>query len=472
MRKLAIAFTFIFATCAANLSAQPIAAPGKLPVLTFAQLGNPPNGQQAYCSNCNAAAPCTSGGTGAVAVRVAGAWNCSIGSPSGGGSGTVTSVAATVPSFMAVGGSPITTSGTLAFSFGSQAANLFLASPNGSSGTPTFRALVAADVPTLNQNTTGTASLANALATARAINGVNFDGTAAITVTAAGSTLSDTVTVAKGGTGATTLTANNVILGNGTAAVQLVAPGTSGNVLTSNGTTWASSAASGAPGGSTTQLQYNNAGAFGGVSGITSDGTNATVGSSAHVYLPATLNCSAPSLAFTGDTGTGVSYRTSGAFSFCSGGEAVRIEGGTLKTFNAGPSAQLSPSFGLTWQILPDLETVTLSTSGTTTLSSGNRAHANTRILRITYAVTTTIATATAFTISVNGGSPWCNIGTATTSQTGLTSGTSGELVPCTANDAYVGNAAQKLLVTTTGTPSAGAIHLYVVYEQVGVPAS
>ena len=51
-----------------------------------------------------------------------------------------------------------------------------------------------------------------------------------------------TLPVANGGTGAATLTANNVLLGNGTSAVQVVAPGTSGNVLTSNGTTWASSA--------------------------------------------------------------------------------------------------------------------------------------------------------------------------------------------------------------------------------------
>ena len=49
-----------------------------------------------------------------------------------------------------------------------------------------------------------------------------------------------TLPVGNGGTGATTLTANNVILGNGTSAVQFVAPGTSGNVLTSNGTTWSS----------------------------------------------------------------------------------------------------------------------------------------------------------------------------------------------------------------------------------------
>ena len=48
------------------------------------------------------------------------------------------------------------------------------------------------------------------------------------------------VGVANGGTGATTLTANNVLLGNGTSAPLFVAPGSNGNVLTSNGTTWTS----------------------------------------------------------------------------------------------------------------------------------------------------------------------------------------------------------------------------------------
>lgn len=51
-----------------------------------------------------------------------------------------------------------------------------------------------------------------------------------------------TLGVAGGGTGATSLTLNNVILGNGTSAVQFVAPGSSGNILTSNGTTWQSTA--------------------------------------------------------------------------------------------------------------------------------------------------------------------------------------------------------------------------------------
>jgi hypothetical protein len=51
-----------------------------------------------------------------------------------------------------------------------------------------------------------------------------------------------TTPVSAGGTGSRTLTANNVLLGNGTSALQVVAPGTSGNVLTSNGTTWQSTA--------------------------------------------------------------------------------------------------------------------------------------------------------------------------------------------------------------------------------------
>ena len=53
-----------------------------------------------------------------------------------------------------------------------------------------------------------------------------------------------TLPVANGGTGATSLTANNVLLGNGTSAIQTVAPSTAGNILRSDGTTWSSSALS------------------------------------------------------------------------------------------------------------------------------------------------------------------------------------------------------------------------------------
>jgi hypothetical protein len=74
------------------------------------------------------------------------------------GTGTVTSVGLSLPAIFTVSGSPVTTTGTLTAVLASQTANYFFAAPDGSAGAPTFRAIVAADVPTLNQNTTGTAS--------------------------------------------------------------------------------------------------------------------------------------------------------------------------------------------------------------------------------------------------------------------------------------------------------------------------
>jgi hypothetical protein len=59
--------------------------------------------------------------------------------------------------------------------------------------------------------------------------------------------LTNALGVASGGTGATTLSANSVLIGNGTSAVTAVAPGTTGNTLTSNGTTWTSAAAAPSP---------------------------------------------------------------------------------------------------------------------------------------------------------------------------------------------------------------------------------
>ena len=71
----------------------------------------------------------------------------------GGGSGTVTSVGLTVPADETVTGSPVTGSGVLAVSRNSESANLFLASPNGAAGVPSYRAIVSADVPAAVQYT-------------------------------------------------------------------------------------------------------------------------------------------------------------------------------------------------------------------------------------------------------------------------------------------------------------------------------
>jgi len=71
--------------------------------------------------------------------------------------------------------------------YASKTANYFLAAPNGSAGAPTFRAIVAADIPTLNQNTTGQAgSVVNSLTInnggSGSASGVTFNGSSAITI--------------------------------------------------------------------------------------------------------------------------------------------------------------------------------------------------------------------------------------------------------------------------------------------------
>ena len=83
---------------------------------------------------------------------------------------------------------------------------------------------------------TGASTAANARTNlSAASSGANSDITSITGLTTA-------LAPSQGGTGLATLTANNVVLGNGTSAVQFVAPSTTGNVLVSNGTTWTSAA--------------------------------------------------------------------------------------------------------------------------------------------------------------------------------------------------------------------------------------
>jgi hypothetical protein len=201
---------------------------------------------------------------------------------SGGGSGTVTSVALSAPAFLSVTGSPVTTSGTLALSYSGTAIPI----ANGGTGQTTANSALNGLLPsqsgqngkvlsTDGTNTTWTAVSGAGTVTSVAMSVPTFLSVTGSPITASGTlavTLSGTaLPVANGGTGQTTTTA----------AFDGLAPsqtGNSGKYLTTNGTTtsWATVSGGGSPGGSDTQVQFNNAGAFGGSANLTWNGTTLT----------------------------------------------------------------------------------------------------------------------------------------------------------------------------------------------------
>jgi len=88
-------------------------------------------------------------GTACIHANAAGLLSRASGDCASGGSGSVTSVAMTVPGFLTIGGSPITTSGTLALGLSNEVANTFFGGPgSGAAATPGFRSIVTADLPT------------------------------------------------------------------------------------------------------------------------------------------------------------------------------------------------------------------------------------------------------------------------------------------------------------------------------------
>lgn len=98
-------------------------------------------------------------------------------------SGTVTSVALSLPAEFTVTGSPVTSIGTLAAAWASETQHYVMAAPSGSSGTPSFRALVASDIPALSYIGGSTGSTDNAL--------LRADGTGAATAQATSVIVSD-----------------------------------------------------------------------------------------------------------------------------------------------------------------------------------------------------------------------------------------------------------------------------------------
>ena len=126
-------------------------------------------GDRVYICTTTGIAGGTGNGAGGTAI-----WTALLKSGEA-GSGTVTSVTGET-NVVDVATGTTTPAITLHTAYGdtknpyaSKTANYFLAAPNGAAGVPSFRAVVAADIPTLNQNTTGTA--ANVTGTVAIANG-------------------------------------------------------------------------------------------------------------------------------------------------------------------------------------------------------------------------------------------------------------------------------------------------------------
>jgi hypothetical protein len=147
--------------------------------------------------------------------------------------GTVTSVAfsdgSSTPIY-AVTGSPVTSSGTLTITLDTQSANTVFAGPtSGAAAQPTFRALVAADLPAGTGTVTSVALTVPAFLS---VSGSPITTSGTLAVTLSGTALP----VANGGTGQTSLTNHGVLVGAGTSGITQLAAAAAGTLLAGQGT--------------------------------------------------------------------------------------------------------------------------------------------------------------------------------------------------------------------------------------------
>lgn len=275
----------------------------------------------------------------------------------GTGSGSVTSVALSLPSIITVSGSPVTTTGTLTGTLATQVANTIFSGPTtGADATPTFRALVAADIPSLSSVYQSlSANLTSWAAITRAS---GFD---TFTATPSGANLASLLTTAlpasKGGTGLTSLgTGVATALGNATnASGGLVT--FSGNIGAATATTVNGNTLTTGTGtltfGASKVLTVSNTLTLASTDGSTLNvGAGGTLGTAAfqpQTVLTGTANeitvsnagvgattLSLPSaLTFTGKTVTGGTF-ASGAFNGTLGATTPSSVVGTTGTFTGG----------------------------------------------------------------------------------------------------------------------------------------
>jgi len=290
---------------------------------------------------------------------------------------------------------------------------------------------------------TGNAGSATVLQTARTINGVSFNGSANITVTAAGSTLSDTVPVGKGGTGLTAIgTALQVLRVNaGATALEYAAPAGGGDALVANtldqfadvtqtpGTTLSIGQSTTLAGGtfagaSGKTLTVSNTITLTATDGSTlAIGTGGTLGTAAYTaataYAPAAGSTSVVTL---GTVTTGTWNGSVIAPAYLGTGTSITTKflrgDGTWQAISGGGDALVANSLDQ-FADVSQTATKTLSITESTTLNGGTLT--GTAGKTLSFANTLTLAGTDSSTLNIGSGG---TLGTAAYVSTGTTSGT------------------------------------------------
>lgn len=305
-------------------------------------------------------------------------FRAAIGAGTGGGSVTSVSGTGTVSGLTLTG--TVTTSGSLTLGgtlavtpsdFASQTANTFLAAPNGSAGVPTFRAIVAADVPTLNQNTTGTA--ANVTGVVAVANG----GSGQTTAQAAMNTFAGAVT------------SGQYLRGNGTNVVMSAIQAADVPTLNQNTTGSAATLTTGRTISISGDLTYTSP-SFDGSANVTAAGTLATVNTNVGSFTNASITVNGKGLITAASSGTAPVTSVTGTSPVVSSGgttPAISLASGYGDTQN--PYASKTANFVLaapngsagvpTFRaiVAADIPTLNQNTTGTASNVTGVVAIAN-----------------------------------------------------------------------------------------------
>lgn len=210
----------------------------------------------------------------------------------------------------------------------------------------------------------GNAGSATVLQTARTINGVSFDGSANITVTAAGSTLSDTVPVGKGGTGLTALGSALQVLRVNAGATALEYATASGGIGGSTGATDRAILIANGTGGSTMQASGAtvSAGSVVACQGVAVKMAGTTPGADFHLVGSFGMTATPAGSQILGFSATGAITGSANVGHSLNGGLIVKTSGVTV--LDAGYSAQTVSA------IAYNASSVPLKAKGTTSQSA------------------------------------------------------------------------------------------------------